>query len=175
MNTRPGGVAGIRAHCATSCSLLDKSRPDVAGGSGLPSARYNATASSTIWHGSSKTAFSSVPWQPPRISPGALPTYRLSEKDLGNAVHQEFFGSIGCELGGQFLFLKRYSIGPSQTTQRSWRTSQCLSLRCLLERAFHGPNLILPGADLSPCSSRAASSRKASTCARDSACSQLRP
>jgi len=78
MNTRPGGVAGIRAHCATSCSLLANSRPDVVGGSGLPSARYNATASSTIWHSSSKTAFSFVPWQPPKISPGAPPGHNLA-------------------------------------------------------------------------------------------------
>ena len=43
-------------------------------GKGLPSFLYSSIASSTAWHSSSKTSFSSLPWQPPYIKPGALPT-----------------------------------------------------------------------------------------------------
>ena len=57
-----------------SCRLLARSRPEVGGGSALPSFLYKSMASSTIWHNSSKTCCSSSPWQPPRMSPGALPT-----------------------------------------------------------------------------------------------------
>ncbi len=59
---------------ATLCILVAKSRPEVGGGNGLPSFLYSSIASSTIWHSSSKTSFSSLPWQPPYIKPGALPT-----------------------------------------------------------------------------------------------------
>lgn len=48
---RSGGddPASLRIVCyATCCILLAKSRPDVAGGRGLPSLRYSAIASSTI-------------------------------------------------------------------------------------------------------------------------------
>ncbi len=56
--TGPDRFPGFVRH-ATCCILLAKSRPDVGGGTGLPSRLYTSIASSTIWHSSSNTAFSS--------------------------------------------------------------------------------------------------------------------
>jgi hypothetical protein len=50
---------------AISASRFARSRPEVGGGKGLPSWWNSSITSSTIWHNSSNTRFSSVPWQPP--------------------------------------------------------------------------------------------------------------